>query len=133
MNPADDTLILVVDDDEDIRYALGDTLEAEGYSVVLAEDGRDALHKLQGLPAPPCVILLDLMMPNMDGLQFRAAQQCDPALASIPVVILSADVQVKQKAAGMAAAGCMAKPVRITDLLKMVERFARARPSSASA
>jgi two-component system chemotaxis response regulator CheY len=133
MNPADGSLILVVDDDEDIRYALGDTLEAEGYSVVLAEDGRDALDKLLALPAPPCVILLDLMMPNMDGLQFRAAQQRDPALSSIPVVILSADAQVKQKAAAMDAAGCMAKPVRIADLLKMVERFARARPGSASA
>jgi CheY-like chemotaxis protein len=132
MNPDDGSLILVVDDDEDIRYALGDTLEAEGYRVVLAEDGRDALDKLRGLPAPPCMILLDLMMPNMDGLQFRAAQQGDPKLSGIPVVILSADSQVKQKAAALGVAACMAKPVRIADLLTMIERFAQAKPSAAT-
>jgi two-component system, chemotaxis family, chemotaxis protein CheY len=129
MKPFGGSLILVVDDDEDIRCALGDTLEAEGYRVVLAEDGRDALEKLRGLPELPAMILLDLMMPNMDGLQFRAAQQGDPALSSIPVIVLSADSQVKQKAATLGVAGCMAKPVRITDLLKVVERFARAQPS----
>jgi two-component system chemotaxis response regulator CheY len=118
-------LIVVVDDDEDIRYAMGDTLEAEGYRVMLAEDGRDALAKLRSLEEPPSLILLDLMMPNMDGMEFRAIQQGDPALSSIPVVILSADAQVKQKAAALGAAGSMTKPVRIADLLATIERCAR--------
>ena len=128
--PNDNKLIMVVDDDEDIRFAMSDTLEAEGYRVVLAEDGVDALAKLRALEAPPSVILLDLMMPNMDGWEFRAAQRSDPALASIPVVILSADAQVKQQAAQLGTPG-MAKPVRIAELLSMIERFTAAPPAAA--
>ena len=118
--------ILVVDDDEDIRFAMSDTLEAEGYRVLLAEDGSDALAKLRAEGERPCVILLDLMMPKMDGWGFRAAQRDDPALADIPVVVLSADAQVKKKAAELGADGSMAKPIRIDELLTMIKRFASA-------
>jgi two-component system chemotaxis response regulator CheY len=128
MSAGDDSpLILVVDDDEDIRYAMSDTLEAEGYRVMLAEDGRDALLRLRTGAELPCLILLDLMMPNMDGIEFRGEQQRDPTLSSIPVVLLSADSQVKRKAAALGVAGSMAKPVRMAELLTIIAGFARAK------
>ncbi|HWO14413.1 MAG TPA: response regulator [Polyangiaceae bacterium] len=120
------TTVLVVDDDEDIRLAMYDTLEAEGYQVLLAEDGQDALTKLRSASEPPSLILLDLMMPNLDGSGFCAEQQGDPGLAGIPVVIVSADSHVKQKAAALGVAGSLVKPVRIADLLATIERFSHA-------
>lgn len=118
--------VLVVDDDEDIRFAMSDTLEAEGYRVLLAEDGLDALAKLRAGGERPHLILLDLMMPNMDGCGFCAAKQQDPQLSAIPVVIVSADARVSQKAAELGVAGCLAKPVRIAELVATIERFSSA-------
>lgn len=81
--------IMIVDDDPDIRETLALLLEAEGHDVVCVADGKEALDQLRaGLR--PCVILLDLMMPVMDGFQFRAEQQRDAALAPIPVVAITA-------------------------------------------
>jgi CheY-like chemotaxis protein len=118
--------VLVVDDDEDIRFAMSDTLEAEGYRVLLAEDGLDALAKLRAGGERPHLILLDLMMPNMDGGAFCAAKRQDPQLSPIPVVIVSADARVSQKAAELGVAGCLAKPVRIAELVATIERFSSA-------
>ena len=83
------TSILVVDDDDDIRETLVGLLEDEGYQVSAYPTGRDALDALQAGMAPR-VILLDLMMPVMDGAEFRRAQLADPALAGIPVVLITA-------------------------------------------
>src|SRR5690242_5374004 len=73
--------ILVVEDDADVREALVDVLEAEGFSVAMAEDGAQALDYLGGAAPRPALILLDLMMPNMNGLQFREEQLKEPAYA----------------------------------------------------
>jgi CheY-like chemotaxis protein len=82
-------LVMVVDDDDDIRETLAGLLEDEGYEVVAHPTGRDAFDALlQGLR--PRVILLDLMMPVMDGAEFRRAQLADPALAGIPVILITA-------------------------------------------
>src|SRR5207249_387698 len=81
--------VLVVEDDFDLRDALVPILEYEGHRVVSAANGREALDWLHAMP-PPSLILLDLMMPVMNGEEFRAEQLRDPALASIPGVILSA-------------------------------------------
>jgi CheY-like chemotaxis protein len=80
---------MIVDDDDDIRETLCDLLEAEGHIVLAAANGREALDLLAG-GARPCLILLDLMMPVMDGFAFRAAQQQDETIASIPVVAVTA-------------------------------------------
>ncbi|PLS79555.1 MAG: response regulator, partial [Chloroflexi bacterium] len=82
--------ILVVDDDSGIREALTDILEDEGYAVRSACDGQAALDLLRQQAEPPALVLLDLMMPRMNGWQFRSEQRRDPALANIPVVVISA-------------------------------------------
>ena len=81
--------VLIIDDDLSVRTALKELFETEGYAVVLAANGRAALNHLRG-GVRPCVILLDLMMPVMDGWDFRAEQLADPALKGIPVFILTA-------------------------------------------
>lgn len=86
---SDPRLVLVVDDDADVREAFEAVLNAEGYRVVTEPNGEEALRALRaGLR--PCLILLDLMMPVKDGWQFRAEQRADPELADIPTVVVSA-------------------------------------------
>src|SRR5580765_7790969 len=89
--------ILLVEDDFDMRDALIPILEYAGHHVVGAANGREALEQLRAGPKPS-LILLDLMMPVMNGTEFRAEQLRDPALASIPVVVVSADPAVRSKA-----------------------------------
>jgi CheY-like chemotaxis protein len=122
-NPSNcERVVLVVDDDPAIREALADLLGDEGYHVVTAMNGVEALDKLRApSQTRPCVILLDLMMPLMNGQQFFAAQQQDAALASIPIVLISADTGVRQKAASFGGE-YLAKPVRIETVLEVIER-----------
>jgi CheY-like chemotaxis protein len=117
----DEHRILVVEDDEATRDALTLVLQASGYQVTTAANGQEALDALRE-PSPPCLILLDLMMPVMDGWQFRALQRQDPALAVIPVVLVSADGNTPQKAASLGAAGFIQKPVDVHALLDTVQR-----------
>jgi CheY-like chemotaxis protein len=112
--------ILVVDDDADIREALVCTLQAGGYRADGAGNGREALDQLRRDDRPQ-LILLDLMMPVMDGWQFRQAQRQDPDLAPIPVVIISADIQ--NRAAYLGAADYLRKPFDWDNLLATVERY----------
>ena len=81
--------VLVVEDDEDLLEALLGLLKAAGYTVLGAANGYEALANLRG-GSPPCVILLDLMLPLLDGWQFRRKQLEDPALAGVPVIGCSA-------------------------------------------
>jgi CheY-like chemotaxis protein len=113
--------ILLVEDDSDVRDALSQILRDRGYAVLGAADGREALEHLRR-DGRVDLILLDLMMPVMDGWEFRRVQQQDAALAAIPVVILSADGNVRRKAASIAAAGYVQKPVETDQLLDLVRR-----------
>jgi len=79
----------VVDDDADIREVLSDVLTFAGYEVILADDGQSALERLRARKNGCRLILLDLMMPRMNGWEFRRRQLADPALASIPVMLLT--------------------------------------------
>ena len=81
--------VLIVDDERAIVEALSDLLESEGYSVATATDGREALEQLLG-GLRPCLIVLDLMMPRMDGWDFRNAQMKFPDLMDIPIIVLTA-------------------------------------------
>jgi|ERR1700761_4839937 CheY-like chemotaxis protein len=82
-------LVFVVEDDAIIRESLVILLETEGYHVGEAANGRDALNALKRSPRPPCMILLDLSMPVMDGVEFRRHQLQDPHIASVPVVVVT--------------------------------------------
>jgi CheY-like chemotaxis protein len=116
--------ILIVEDDFDIREALTQILEEEGYVVRGASNGREALDVAND--EVPKLILLDLMMPVMNGWQFRAEQLKDPRLASVPVIVISADPQVQPKAASLGAAGLLRKPISLDDLLQAVKTHATA-------
>jgi CheY-like chemotaxis protein len=113
--------ILVVDDDETIRESLIDLLEQSGYQAIGAVHGGEALEKLKSLPHPPCVIVLDLMMPVMDGASFRERQLQDPALSAIPVVLVSAYRDLSRHAQELRAAAHLPKPLKVADLLKVIE------------
>ena len=113
--------ILVVEDDESIRESVKDLLEMEGYTVECASNGEEGIKALRGGNLPG-LILLDLMMPRTDGFQFRLEQQQDPALASIPVVILTADGDVEKKQERLCASAYIRKPVDIETIIEVVKR-----------
>ena len=113
--------VLVVDDDDDIRESLIDFLEEHGFQPVGARDGVDALAKLASLDPPPCLIILDLMMPNMDGRTFREKQMERAGLADIPVVVISAYRDVEQNARDLQVRNWLAKPLNLPVLLQVVE------------
>lgn len=117
--------ILVVEDDTAIREALCDLLEGEGYTVATVPHGQAALTYLhQGLQQP-CLILLDLLMPVMNGYDFRRIQQQDAHLAQIPVVVLSAQSLSDHEARGMQVAFYLRKPVSLDQLLTIVDSYCR--------
>ncbi len=120
-NPQSDKSILIVEDDANIRDALATILEMEGYTVSGAANGQEALNYLRQTQ-PPRLILLDLMMPVMDGWQFRHEQRQDPKLAAIPIVVVSAAGAVQQQAAALGANGYLQKPVEVDELLTAVQR-----------
>jgi CheY-like chemotaxis protein len=114
--------ILVVDDEDMIRDSLIEYLDENGYRATGAVDGQDALSKLAAADRRPCVILLDLMMPVMDGQTFRAQQLLDPELARIPVIVLSAHQGVAKVAHGLNLPDHLPKPFKLDDLLRLVHK-----------
>lgn len=116
--------ILVIEDDKAISADLELLLSSEGYRVTCAANGKDALAALRASAELPSLLLLDIMMPVMDGWQFRSEQSADPKLSSIPVVVMTADGQAAQKAAKMNAQGFVQKPFDIDRLLAVVAKAA---------
>ncbi len=115
--------VLVVDDDRDIRETLQELLEQEGYDVDIAKNGHEALALARR--EHPALILLDLFMPVMDGLEFRRAQIEDPSLAHIPVVVVSAAAGMETRIGELGVAGYLEKPLRIEQLFEIVKRYCR--------
>jgi two-component system response regulator MprA len=113
-------LVLVVNDDEDMSETLREILQ-DRYSVVLAHDGREALQKLRD-GVRPCIILLDLMMPVMSGIEFRREQLRDAELAAIPAIVLSAVNDVRERAAELAAAAYVQLPRDVEHIAELLER-----------
>jgi CheY-like chemotaxis protein len=112
--------VLVVEDDVDIRQALIEIIEDHGFGALGAVDGADALKILSRTTELPCVILLDLMMPVMDGAEFRQAQRQDPRLATIPVVVLSAYRDLDRQAAPLDAVSVLRKPPSVRELVTVL-------------
>jgi CheY-like chemotaxis protein len=115
--------ILIIDDDSDIREAFSQILEFEGYVVATAANGREALERLKQFK--PSLILLDLMMPVMNGKQFREKQKNDQEISQIPVVVLTADNQSQDRQTIVDVNGYLRKPVRLDTLLDTVRYFCK--------
>jgi signal transduction histidine kinase len=111
--------ILVVEDDDDIRESLAELLRGEGFETVAVRDGEEALSTLRASLAFD-LILLDLMLPKIDGWQFRVIQRSDPLLSAIPVVAISANRAAQ--ASAIDADAYLAKPFRADDLIATVRR-----------
>jgi CheY-like chemotaxis protein len=112
--------ILIADDDPDVRESLRLLLELQGHSVDEARNGQEALQRL-GSNGLPNLIVLDLMMPVMDGWQFRRAQLQNPALAAVPVVVISAVPTHLQRVSELAAHRVFSKPFDYDLLIAAVE------------
>jgi len=111
--------ILIVEDCEEIRVDLAELLSDEGYEVVTAQHGAEALTLLEAGPAPS-LILLDLMMPVMDGWQFRKQQLGKPHLAGIPVLLLTGANNAQRHARDLDVVGYLEKPFSFEELLRTV-------------
>jgi DNA-binding response OmpR family regulator len=114
--------ILLVEDDDDIRVDLADILRGEGYEVATASNGQDALDWLREHGHTVSLILLDLMMPIMNGWDFRGRQLEEPDLSAIPVVLLSGAGDVARHALALRTAGYLIKPLHLDSLLRIVSR-----------
>ena len=113
--------VLVIEDDFDIREGLMEFLEDHGYRPVGAIHGQEALQKLGGADLRPCLIILDLMMPVMDGRTFREQQLQRPGLCEIPVLIISASKDAERTAKELRTSH-LTKPVNLTVLLQVVRQ-----------
>jgi CheY-like chemotaxis protein len=124
--PVDRRTILVVDDDMDVRDAYAQILDDSGYDAVSMRDGRTALDYLR-THAAPSAILLDVVMPNMDGFDFRQTQLKDPRWAAIPTLVVSADRLVAKRWIETGIAEFLTKPVNVDALLSSLEGAIRGR------
>ena len=115
--------VLIVEDDADIRTTVAELLEDEGYHVASVANGLEALDCLRAAHELPDVILLDLMMPKMDGFQFRAEQRADARFSEIPVVLMTAAGDVATRANELQPRGFLKKPFKdIKAILEAIER-----------
>jgi CheY-like chemotaxis protein len=115
--------VCVVDDDDDIREALSDVLSIEGYDVISADDGESALGLLRTRRSDCRLILLDLMMPQMNGWEFRRLQLQDPTIAAIPVLLLTGAGTAARSIDELHVAGTIEKPVELDTLLAEVAHY----------
>jgi DNA-binding response OmpR family regulator len=115
--------VLVVDDDPAIRGLVADALRIEGYAVDLAAHGREALEALRA--RRPDTIVLDLMMPIMDGFSFIEACQREQLCTDVPIVVISAVQEALKRIKEVSVHACIAKPFDLDDLVRTVGQFAR--------
>jgi CheY-like chemotaxis protein len=122
--PENPPLVMVVDDDPEILKALVGVLRDESYETMAAMNGVEALHRLRHGPRPD-LIVLDLMMPQMDGIELAERLRADAELADVPVLLFSANDRVKLHAKELGALSHVKKPVDLDLLLDLVSRAIR--------
>ena len=120
--PATSGSVLLVEDDRDLRDAVAEILEEEGFAVAGAADGREALDALRGA-GEFCLVLLDMRMPVMTGIEFRREQLRDPRIADVPVVAFTADARDRGEAGLLGITSFISKPVDVERLLEVVSEF----------
>lgn len=114
--------ILVIEDDISIRELLVELLQGEGYTVVSAFNGIEGLNCLETKKIEPNLILIDLMMPGMDGFKFRKEQLKNEVWSKIPTIVMSAESNAKEKMKDMNITAFLSKPVELDTILKTVAR-----------
>jgi CheY-like chemotaxis protein len=117
--------VLIVEDDREIRETLAEVLRGEGYAVEAAANGKEALERLRA-DSGTGLVLLDLMMPVMSGWEMGRAMRSDPKLQDIPVVVMSAAGQVRERARQIGAVDAFEKPLDLERLLSSIERYCKA-------
>ena len=114
--------LLIVEDEPEIRENLGDVLLARGFQVLLARDGRDAIAVANRVGSRPAAIVLDLMMPEMDGMTFLERQRSEPLLAGVPVIVLTAmNPPPKQMPDNVAAV--FSKPIPLAEMIEEIRKI----------
>ncbi len=125
MSGAGASAVLVVDDDKKVCEIISAVLASQGYETAVAGNGKEALAYLRASSCQPGLILLDLMMPEMTGWEFRRIQQEDPALAAIPVAIITGLADVEGKVSTIGAVDVLYKPSRVETLTALASRFCK--------
>jgi PAS domain S-box-containing protein len=123
VSPSECGPILIIDDEADVRVLLTELLRDEGYEVATAGDGAEALDYLRAAARLPWLILLDLVMPNVDGWQFIEKRSHDPRFSRIPVVLISGQVAARETARSLGLASCIEKPIGAAPLREMLARM----------
>jgi CheY-like chemotaxis protein len=122
--------VMIVEDDDDIRADLSAILRVKGFPVEEAANGRDAMARLRA-GSRPCLIVLDLMMPLMNGWELRSAMRADEELRAIPVVVVSGAGRIDDKEiATLAPAAVLIKPFELSQLLELVSRYCTRQPAT---
>ena len=114
--------VLIVEDDIDLRQDLAFLIENQGHEVITAANGQEALERLAE-KGRPCMILLDLMMPVMDGWELRSELLKDPAMKDVPVVLLSGIADIKEEARSLQAKDYVTKPIDLEKLYRLVAQY----------
>lgn len=113
--------VLVVDDEPAVRHRLAEVIGGEGHAVITAADGAEALERLRYAQQLPCAILIDMMMPHMDGRQLAAAIRADPAWSKIPFALIGTNPAHEREAFALGARRWLGKPINLDRLLEAIE------------
>lgn len=127
MREVDGREIMIVEDDVGVRDGLAELLEGEGYLVLRAANGREAFDRLRGDDPVPALIIVDLLMPVMGGHEFCSVIKSDPDLAGIPLIVMSADGRLGERAGDVEADAYLKKPLDMRALLTAVGHHCVAR------
>jgi CheY-like chemotaxis protein len=114
--------VLIVEDDPDMRESMESVLSYAGHSITAVADGLEALTVLAGDRPHPCVIVLDLMMPGMNGFELRSRLRADPVLSTIPVLVLTGAGKLADRKGAELQAEILRKPIDLRDLLAAIHR-----------
>src|SRR5204862_1850066 len=118
--------VLIVADDPDMRESMESVLSYAGHAITAVADGLEALTVLAGDRPHPCVIVLDLMMPGMNGFELRSRLRADPVLSAIPVLVLTGAGNLADRKGAELAAEILRKPIDLKDLLDAIHRHCAA-------
>ncbi len=117
---------MIVDDDAEIRQSLSELFEDRGHATIQAQNGQEAMDLLHQAGEPPCVILLDMLMPVMNGFEFLTKRESDARVQNIPVVAVSASPANLARDEVKHANHVLAKPLDLAKLNKVVDEYCRA-------